>query len=319
MLVEGADVAPGLDGPSRAGFEPGGERRQGRAVQRGLGRGEDRAAVLVQQVDGRRPRRPEPVVGSGGDQVDIQASAAPAEIGIAPGYARPRSPSPAVVAAAVGCEVEAPGAPGGAVFHRALDLAEASALQARRAARMVGACLHPEADRSSQRVQPERRITGDEVRPGDGGLRDQVPVDGVPEGLVEPDAAHVDRDPLRRALQGGSREAPEVQALQEAVSLGVGRAGPGDALGEGVGHRQRAAAPEVIRRKRLDGRREPVRIDAGARRGRGRDHVEGADFARRSGLRGARAGIQAGERQRRRAGKRLKSRQINQPQGHVRP
>ncbi len=103
---------------------------------------------------------------------------------------------------------------------------------------MVGARLHPEADSSGQCVQPERRITGNEVRPGDGRLRDQVPVDGVPEGLIEPDAAHVDRNPLRRALQGGGSEATEVQALQETVSLGVGRAGPGDALGEGVGHRQ---------------------------------------------------------------------------------
>ncbi len=90
MLVEGAGVAAGLDGPSRAGLVPGGERRQGRAVERGLGRGEDRAAVLLQQVDRRRPRRPEPVVGSGGDQVDLQAPAAPAEIDVAPGHARPR-------------------------------------------------------------------------------------------------------------------------------------------------------------------------------------------------------------------------------------
>src|SRR5262245_55407305 len=73
---------------------------------------------------------------------------------------------------------------------------------------VIEAVLHLEADRATKGVEAEGRIVGPDIRAADRHLRNQVPVDGIPEGLIDADTLHVDGEPLRRALQRRCREAP---------------------------------------------------------------------------------------------------------------
>ena len=211
-----------------------------------------------------------------------------AEIAIEAADPRRRLVAPAVILHAFARHVERPVALAHAVLERAADPAVGAAQRIELEALIGEAVLHLEADGAAQRVQAERRIVGPDVGASDRDRRDEIPVDGVAERLVDADAVHVDREALRRALQGRGREAAVAQVLEEAVALHVGRVHAGDALHQRFDHARRVRAVEVLGGQRLHHGRDLVTVepDAGHRRG-------GDDRQRRRGdgnWRGGRGG-----------------------------
>jgi hypothetical protein len=78
-----------------------------------------------------------------------------------------------------------------------------------------------EAYRAAERVETEGRIVGPDVGAPDGNVWDEIPVDGIAEGFIDANALHVDRKPLRGALQRRGREAAIAQIRGELVALDV--------------------------------------------------------------------------------------------------
>src|SRR5262245_28270874 len=73
----------------------------------------------------------------------------------------------------------------------------------------VAAVLGAYGERAAQRVEAEDRIrSGDDVDASNGPRRDQIPVDRVPEPVVEAHAVKVDRQADRAAGQRRGQEAP---------------------------------------------------------------------------------------------------------------
>ena len=100
----------------------------------------------------------------------------------------------------------------------ALDPAERPALDLRRHALEVEAVLHLDHDGATERVEAEDGIVGHDRDVADGHRGDEVPVDGIAEGLVDPDAVLVHGKALGRARHGRGLEAAEHHVGLEAVA-----------------------------------------------------------------------------------------------------
>ena len=139
--------------------------------------------------------------------------------------------------------------------------------------------------RSPQRVQAEYRVVRPQIGAFDHIGRDQVPVDGVPERLVEPDPVHVDGKPLRRALQRGSGKAAVVEFLRDGVAVRIGNRHAGNLLEQRFGDRRRRISGEILAGHRMHGRRYPVATHAPAGE-RCRRYLDGGkrNFGRGAGI-----------------------------------
>ncbi len=193
-------------------------------------------------------------------------------------------------------------------LDRALDPAEGPALDLRRHTLEVEAVLHLDHDGAAQRVEAEDGVVGHDRDVADGHRGDEVPVDGVPEGLVDPDAVLVNGQALGRARHGRGLEAPEHHVGLKAVAGGfcqsdrgrlllqcpddVGRARAYDLVARNEGHRGGDLVDVDTRAgQRRHGGDVDGRQDQWHARPRGARHGRGVDGGRRSGrLRLRRAG-----------------------------
>src|SRR5262249_15635114 len=148
------------------------------------------------------------VVCRGRDQMNFGIGALPAEIAIETRQPRRRLVAPAVVLKAFRCQIQSPFPVTYTVLQGAADPTVGAALGIEFGAVVIEAVLHLEADRATKGVEAEGWIVGPDIRAADRDLRNQVPVDGIAEGLIDADTLHVDGEPLRRALQRRCREAP---------------------------------------------------------------------------------------------------------------
>src|SRR5207244_9280903 len=97
---------------------------------------------------------------------------------------------------------------------------ERAAVELRLRARILRAAPGADRERAAERVEAEQRVrSGDQIDRGDRRSRDQVPVHGIAEGLVDAHAVLVHRDPLRRAEQRRGGEAPVADIGLEGIAL----------------------------------------------------------------------------------------------------
>src|SRR5262245_11008402 len=153
--------------------------------------------------------------------MDLRIGAFPAEIAVEAGNPRRRLVAPAVIFDALRSKVEAPFSIPNAVLQPTAEATVGAARGVEFRAAIGEAVLHLEADRAAERVETEGRIVGPDVGASDGNGWDEVPVDGVAEGFVDADTLHVDRKPLRGALQRRGCEAAITQVRGELITLGV--------------------------------------------------------------------------------------------------
>ena len=139
--------------------------------------------------------------------------------------------------------------------------------------------------RSPQRIQAEHRIVRPQIGAFDHIGRDQVPVYGVPERLVEPDPVHVNGKPLRRALQRGGRKAAVVEFLRNGIAVRIRNRHAGNQLENCFGDRRRRISGEILAGHRTYGGRYPVAIHAPAGQRR-RRYLDGGkcDFSLGAGI-----------------------------------
>ena len=134
-----------------------------------------------------------------------------------------RLETPAAVAQTLRREIGGVVADLDAVLRVSGEPAERAALNLAFEALIGEAVFHLQIDRPAQRIEAEHRIVGPQIGAVDGVGRDQIPVDRVAERLVEADAAHVNRDALRRALHRRRKEAAIAELLRGAVAVGIGQ------------------------------------------------------------------------------------------------
>ena len=161
-----------------------------------------------------------------------------------------------------------------AVLELADDLAEGAAVEGGLAAVIGEAVLELHAQRSAQRVEAEDRVGPFQVDLVDREAGDQVPVHRVAERVVEAGAVDVDRQALRRPLQGGGLEAMVEQGRLLGVAGGGVEVHAADLLVErpqGVGG---AVAGDVVAVEHVGFGRQLVAVDAGPQQGAAADDVD---------------------------------------------
>lgn len=126
---------------------------------------------------------------------------APAEISVNSSQLRRRLQAPALIVDALCGEVNRERSILAAILDRTIEAAERAAKRFAFEALVGEAVLHLNVDRAAERVETEDRIVGQDVSSRDCVCRNKVPVDRVPEGFIKTDAAHVNRETLRGALQ----------------------------------------------------------------------------------------------------------------------
>src|SRR4029453_10573987 len=134
------------------------EGKQLRLVFRGLRPGEDRAVIVVEEFDRRRPDHAKEIVGSAGDQMDLRVGAFPAEIAVKAGDPRRRLVAPAGVLESPAPDIERPFPVTHAVLEPSTDAPVGAARGVEFRAAIGEAVLHLEAYRAAERVEAEGRI-----------------------------------------------------------------------------------------------------------------------------------------------------------------
>jgi hypothetical protein len=163
----------------------------------------------------------------------------------------------------------------GAALHVDGRAAPHAAMGAHLAAVLLEAVAGRHGERAAQRVQAEHRVrAGDHRDLGDRAGRDQVPVDGVAEGLVDAHPVDEHRQPLRRAQRGRGREAPEVDVQLVRVAGGVVDVDAADAPVQRLRERGGAHRGECVAAQRLHvgGHLRQGRGGTGQHRGRHHGH-----------------------------------------------
>ena len=109
------------------------------------------------------------------------------------------------------------------------------------------AALGAHRERASQRIETEHRIRArHEGDRGDRVLRNQIPVHGVAERLIHPDAVHVDRQALRRAEERRCREAVIVDIELERIVRTLAHVDAAEVVVEIVGYPERLLTLHVF-------------------------------------------------------------------------
>ena len=280
-LLEPAVIEVALDRPMVGHRVAAVERKQLRLVLRRLRPGVDRAIVVVEQLDRRRPDDAEVVVGGRRDEMDLRIGPFPAEIAVEARNSRRRLVAPAVVLETFRGQIEAPFPVAYAVLQRAANPTVGAARTIDLEAAIGKPILHLQAHRTTQGVEAEGRIVGPDVGAADGDGRDEIPVDGIAEGFVDADTLHVDREALRGALQRRGRETAIAQILEETVALNVVGDDAGNALLQRIEDIGRIDAREVLGGERLHHRRHLVAVDADSGKRGGGDDLKGGSSTRR--------------------------------------
>ncbi len=265
-------------------------------------RGEDRLPVAREQFGRRGAVAGQVGVGMAEVQVERGAFAAPRQRAVEVLRVRRRQVAPAVLVEAVAHQVPAPAAAVAGGLEGRLGAAERAAVELQASARIAEAGLGLDRDRAAERVEAEHRIgAGEQAHALDRRFRDQVPVDGVAEHLIDAHAVQVHRHALRTAEQRRGGEAAELHVrLQRVVLRAVGRHAGQMAVHE-VGQVQRLRAVQRVVVDRLHVVRKLARGDLGAGDRRDADHADEVERGhvlrvRRRRLGGAGVAEQAGQR-----------------------
>ena len=260
----------------RADAPLGRDVEEGGAVAGLVGRGIDAGvvalekALLLQAVAGQR------VVGVREGDLEIALHVVPAGVAQQLAHGGGRVTAPAVLAEQVARDVpvqprglrpamlELERAPRGAAQH-GLDAGTG----------IAAPVLGVDRERAAERVQPEQRVRAGHQRDRrHGDARDQIPAHHVPERLVQPDAVHVDRQPLRRAEQRRRGVAAVVDVGLERVALHLVDVHTGEASVQEVGEVERAARRDVAPDRGLNRRRNVGEPQIDARQRRRPDHLD---------------------------------------------
>jgi len=212
--------------------------------------------------------------------MDLGVGAFPAEIAIEAGDPRRRLVTPAVILDTLRGKIEAPFSIPDAVLQPTANATVGAARGVEFRAAIGEAVLHLEANRAAECVETEGRVIGPDVGAADGNVRDEVPVDCVAEGFVDAHTLHVDREPLRSALQRRGGEAAIAQSRGELVALGVAYEHPRNTLIQRLGHVWRIDPREVLGGERLHHGRHLVAVEAEPGYRRGGDNLERRNLGR---------------------------------------
>src|SRR5919204_1032414 len=210
--------------------------------------------------------------------MDLRVGTFPAEIAVEAGDPRRGLVAPAVVFESLAGDIERPFATPDAVLQPTANATVGAARGVEFRAAIGKAVLHLEAYRAAKRVEAEGRIIGPDVGAPDGNVRDEIPIDGVAEGFIDADTLHVNRKPLRGALQRRGGEAAIAQIRGELVALDVANEHARNALLQRLGHVWRIDAREILGRERLHHGRHLVAVKAEPGYGRGGDNLESGNL-----------------------------------------
>ena len=253
-------------------------------IVHGLRVGEHRLGVLRQHLDRRRADRGDVVVRRRHRQVQGQLVVLIGQVAVGLAQGGRRLVAETVVVQAADRRVDAEVTVFGAEFGIAVHIAERAAADLGVHALEGQAILHPQRDRAAERVQAEHGVVALHRERLQGEGRDEVPVDVVAEGFVQPHPVLIDGDALRHARDRRGLEAVIDEVRLELAALFVGQADVGqlgaDQARQGVGL---AVAGEGGHVHRLDLAGDLVGVDGGAGQGRVGDHGDGLDGGVRGG------------------------------------
>ncbi len=258
-----------VERPGRRGLDLPGQIDVADAVFGGLRRRVGRAPILLEQFGRHGRGRAEIVVGRADVEMKFAAVVPVADIAVEASHIRRREVAKAVVVQsferAVNGEIVDLLAP----LRRTLHAAERTAHGVDFGAVIVEAVLHLHHDGAAQRIQSERGIVGHQVDGLYRGGRNQIPVHGIAERLIDAHAVLINRKPLGGARYRRSNEAAKFHVRLKRIA---GNFTDGDArhvLTQGVGDVQRPGLLDLIGVNQVDARRYLVRIGAGAGKRRG--------------------------------------------------
>ena len=211
------------------------------------------------------------VVHAADPEVHLGAPGAPSEVGVQPVQVGVAGLAKAAVVGQVqdGVEREGPGLP--AELEDSCRASIGAAVRGHGRRRIGEAVLQPDADGAAERIEAEQRIGRLQVDGLDRRRRNQVPVDGIAERVVEARAIDVDRKALRRPRDRGRGEAAEQDVRLEDVALGVVDGRRRDVREQRAGQAGYARAIDVGGNDDLRGGRHAVALDVGARQRRAAD------------------------------------------------
>src|SRR5215203_3600527 len=109
----------------------------------------------------------------------------------------------------------------GAIFHPSCYSPKGTALQLGIKSSISKPVFHLEVDRAAHRIQSKYRIVRPHIASFDGVRGNQIPIYGIPEGLVQSDPVHIDGKALRAALQGGCEETTIIEFLRGRIAIGI--------------------------------------------------------------------------------------------------
>src|SRR6202044_3346038 len=152
-------------------------------------------------------------------------------------------------------------------------------------ARIVVSALGLNRECAAQGVEPEHGIGARyERHGGDRRFRNQVPVDGVAEGLVQAHAVHIDRQALRRAEQGRGRESVVIDVQLKGIVGAFVDVDAAEVVVEIIGNAQGLLALQVRRVRGLHVRGDLVQRQSESGQGGVGDYGDLGQFAGGGGI-----------------------------------
>ena len=273
-----------FDRPGRRNLDLSGEIDIADLVGRGLRRGVGGAPILLEQFDRRGRGGAEIVVGDAHIDVKFGLIVLDADVAIEAPNVRCLEISKSVVMQSFERAVDGVIVDLLAPLRRTLDAPERSAHGIDFGAVIAEAILHLHVDGAAERVQPESGIVGHHGDRFDRGGRDQIPVDGVAERLVDAHAVLVDGEPLRRARNRRSDEAAKLHIGREGIAANFVDGDARHVFHQRIADVERARLLDLTGVDGVDARRHLVGIDVGAGQRRGRideDSLQGPNRAAR--------------------------------------
>ena len=279
LLIEDPHMGDTVDRPGRRDLDLAGQIDIADAVVRGLRRSVGGAVILLQQFDRDGRGRTEVILGRAKVEVKFSLVALGADIAIEAANVRRGKIAKSVVMHAFERDIGGKIIDLFAPLRRTLHAPERSAHGVDFGAVIVEAVFHLHDDGAAERIQSERGIVGHQIHGLYGGGRNQIPVDGVAERLIDAHAVLINRKPLRCAGHRRSNEAAKFYVRLEWVAGNFIDGNARHVLLQGIGDVQRPGLLDLIGVDDIDARRHLVGIDIGAGKRRGRINQDGGDGA----------------------------------------
>src|SRR3984893_1782981 len=218
LLVEKAHVRRSFDRPGWCGLDLSCQIDIANAIVCRLRRGVGRAPILLQQLDWRRRRRTEIVVGRTHVEMKFADFIFVPDITVKATDIGSRKISESVVVQSFERAIYGKLIILLAPLRRTLDTSKRPAQRVDLGAVIDESILHLYIDRSTQRIETESRIIGHHGHRLNGRGRYQIPIDRVAERFVDAHPILVNRKSLGCACHGGSDEAAKLHVWLEWIS-----------------------------------------------------------------------------------------------------